>query len=399
MAMKQRVKKSNVKVPVKKKADGIELKAVKLKEMVSRAVKGASNNKLVPLTSMLNIELKDKKLTLTTTDATNYLYIIEDKIDGDDFYVTVPVEVFSKLISHMTCETVKLNLKGNALEVVGNGTYKIELPMDENGDIIKFPDPRQEAELETLGDIQLTSILTILNTAKASIATTLEIPCYTGYYCGERVITTDTYKICGIDLNLFGDNAYLISPELMNLLSVMTFEDIGVDANEDTFIFSSPDCVIYGRTMEGIEEFQVEDIDNVLDTEFPAMCKIKKSSILSLLDRISLFVTSFDKNEIGLTFTKEGLQVASKALSGVEVVKYVESENFQDFECSVDIKMLQSQIQALAGDVVEIWYGENDMMSIVEGNITEVICFLDGEEVEDEEEVDDEDMDVEDDEE
>ena len=71
------------------------------KEIISRAIKGASQNKLIPLTSLMAIQLKDDQLTVITSDATNYLYINQDNIAGDDFYVVVQVEQFSKLISKL----------------------------------------------------------------------------------------------------------------------------------------------------------------------------------------------------------------------------------------------------------------------------------------------------------
>ena len=52
----------------------LKIKTTKLQEMLARAVQGASENKLLALTTLLAIELKDSKLTITTTDTTNYLY-------------------------------------------------------------------------------------------------------------------------------------------------------------------------------------------------------------------------------------------------------------------------------------------------------------------------------------
>lgn len=384
-----------VKKPVGKSAlkpkgvqGGIELKTAKLKEMVGRAVKGASFKSIIPLTSMMAIELKDSRLTLKTTDSTNYLYIMEDKIPGDDFYAVVLADQFAKLISKMTCENVTLTLKLNALEVVGNGKYLIELQQEDEGGMVQFPDPRAEAELEPLeNEIQLTTVLSILGTAKSSLATTLENPCYTGYYCGDRVLTTNTFKICGMDLQLW-EEPRLISSEMMELLSVMTAENISVDAAGDEIMFSSPDCVVYGRTMEGIEDFQVEDIEGVLDMEFPSMCKLKKSHVLQLLDRLSLFVTFMDKDEVDFAFTKEGLQVSSKASSGTELIKYLESEDFSDFVCSVDIGMLIAQVKAIAGDTVELYYGDENALKLVEGNTVQVLS-LQGTDEEADDELDD----------
>ena len=92
-----------------------------LQTMVVKSMKGASCNKMIPLTSLMAIELKDNRLSLITTDATNYLYVSETKVEGDDFYVVVQADMFSKLISRLTCEKVKLELSDNVLKVKGNG--------------------------------------------------------------------------------------------------------------------------------------------------------------------------------------------------------------------------------------------------------------------------------------
>ena len=55
----------------------LKIKTLKMQEMVSKAIKGASGNKMIPITSLMAIELKENVLTLTTTDASNYVKIIE----------------------------------------------------------------------------------------------------------------------------------------------------------------------------------------------------------------------------------------------------------------------------------------------------------------------------------
>lgn len=352
----------------------------KLQEMVARSVKGASNNKLIPITSLMAIEVKNNKLTLITTDATNYLYITEDKVLSEDFYVVVPVDVFSKLVSKMTCETIILNVKPDLqlLEVKGNGNYKIELPLDENGQLIKYPDPYVQFDLPSK-TIHLSTIKVILDTLKPALATTLEIPCYTGYYVGESIIATDTYKIADMDVNLFDQNV-LISGELMNLLNVMTAEKIEVTIHTNIIQFETPDCRIYGRLMEGIEEFAVEPISALVDTEFDSMCSMEKTLLLQVLDRLSLFVGTYDKNAVRFTFTKEGLEVASKAANSIEVIPYISSSDFKDFTCMIDIAMITQEIKAIQSDVISMYYGEDNAVKLEDGNITIIVALLEDEE-------------------
>ena len=71
-----------------------------MQRLVSRVIKGASNNKLLPLTSFVNISLKDKRLRLDTTDMTNYTSAIEYNVEGEDFEYPAFLEFFpSKLRS------------------------------------------------------------------------------------------------------------------------------------------------------------------------------------------------------------------------------------------------------------------------------------------------------------
>lgn len=358
------------------------MNAVKLKDMVSRAVKGVGNNKLIPLTSLMAIEVKDNKLTLITTDATNYLYITEDKVVADDFYVVVDANTFSKLISKMTCENVTLEAKVGILHVKGNGDYRIELPLDENGEPIKYPDPydKLRTSVEDVGIVNRTTIQVILDSIKPALAMTLENPCYTGYYIGEQVVATDTYKIASMGVKLFESEPKLISAELMDLLAVINDEKIKVEMNDTDVVFSTSDCVVCGKFMEGIEDYAIDAIMGLVDTEINSSCSIPKNAILQLLDRLSLFVGTYDKNAIHLTFTPNGLQVSSKAANGVEIIDYVSSENFKDFTCTVDIQMLTQEIKAIQNDIVELYYGEDNAIKMTDGNITIIIATLDDEE-------------------
>ena len=374
----------------KEKKTGIELDTVLFKDMVARAKKGVGNNNMIPLTSMMAIELQDNKLTLITTDSKNFLYIIQDNIPGDDFYAVVIADTFAALVAKTTSETIHLDLKDNSLEFVGNGKYMIELP-DEEGEMVEFPDPRQDVELDILDDIHLTTINSILTTVKPSLSVTMEEPCYTGYYCGKKVIAANGDQITCMNVKLW-DEPRILSSQTMDLLSVMTSENISVEANKDIVIFSSPDCVVYGHTMDCLSEFDIKGISDALNTDFTSTCKVKKSSLVQLLDRISLFVADkIDKNEIVLTFTDKGIQVSSKASSGIELIKYLESDQFEPFTCTIDIHMLSNEIKSLVDDAIEIWYGDEDEACIkfTEGKIIKLLAlsseFEDDDEDEDEE--------------
>lgn len=363
----------------------MKLKTTLLQSLVARAIKGASMNKMLPITSLMAIELKDNKLRLTTTDGTNYLYVGEDKVEGDDFYVVVTADIFAKLVAKMTCEYISIDIDHNfnkgavtgGLTVVGNGTYSLEIPLDEDGEMVKYPDPAK-AELNTIdcGEIKLSTVKYILATAKSALAQTNEIECYTGYYVGDSVIATDTYKICNVDIKLFNKPA-LVRAETFDLLDTFIDESIEYERANDVIVFKSGNDCIYSPLMDSIDSYQVDAIMSLVETDMPSVCSVSKVAMMQLLDRLSLFVSPYDKNGIYLTFTRTGMQVDSKKANSTEVVEYKSSENFQNFTCCIDIEMLRTQIKSTVNDLLTIRYGDNSAIQIVDGNTTQVIALLD----------------------
>lgn len=353
----------------------LKLKTLKMQEMVSKAVKGASNNKMIPITSLMAIELKDNVLTLTTTDASNYVKIIEKQVEGENFYIVVQTDTFSKLVAKTSVEFITLTLKENQLEVKGNGTYSIELPLDEEGKLIKFPEYKFNDKADK-SVVNLTTIKSILGANKAALAETMEVPCYTGYYFGEdAVVTTDTFKICHNEIKVF-DHTMLLPCELISLLAIMTDEKITVQQADGKILFSTENCVIYGTELDGIDDFAIEAITGFVNSEFESMCKLPKAALLAVLDRLLLFVTNYDKNGVYITFTKDGVLISSKKSTGSELIKYQDSENFQPYTCCADIQLLKTQISAQDGELVELYYGHEKAIKMVSGKITQITALL-----------------------
>lgn len=357
----------------------VTIPAVKFQDMVARATKGASENKLLPITSMMCIQLENNVLKLTTTDTANTLVIMSPKIEGDDMYVVVPVKQFSGLIAKTTSDSIKLVVKGDKLEVHGNGVHSIELPTDEDG-VIQFP----KFSFEKQGEgniINLSSIKDILSINKACVAKTIDTPCLCGYYLGDQVITTDEQTICFNDMKLT-DVDYLVSPEMMELLSLSKQEKITWWYKDGFFLFETEDLILHGAEHDGKENFPAEEIMSYLDTEFTSHCKLSKLALQGTIDRLALFIEPYDKNGAYLTFTKDGVKVTSKKSSSDEIIPYMESHSFNAFVCCVDIPMLKGLIDANPGESIELWYGNESCMKITSNKITQVIALLEDESLE-----------------
>ena len=351
----------------------------RMKEAVNKAIKGAGFNNLIPITSMIGIKLSDGKLRLLTTDMTNTLCIIIDKVAGDDMDITVDADKFGKLIAKTTSEDIDLSVNDDILYVKANGTYKIPLISDEEG-LVTFP-----ALSETKGkttNVKLTSIMQAYNINKSALAKTLENPALTGYYCGDMVISTDANVITFNDFKMFEqDEPLLISPQLMQLLTLNNHEDIKLIADKTLLTFITDDMVVQGAVMEGIEDFPADDVKAYLDEAFTSSCKVPKDLLLATLDRLALFIEPYDKNGAYFTFGRKGINIHSKKDASTETINYVESKDFEPFVCCVDIPMLKEQLQANPDDTVKICYGNENALKIESGKVTQVIALLEDEDL------------------
>lgn len=353
----------------------LTLKTLKLQEMVAKSIQGASNNKMIPITSLMAIQWKDGILTLTTTDAANTLKIL-DKLEGEDFYVVLQTEIFSKLIAKTTTETITLNLKENGLEVKGNGTYNIELPLDEEGKLIKFPEYKMDHAKAEKSTTTLPIIKTILTANKAAVANTMELPHFTGYYFDDdKVITTDTFKVCNNAVKVL-PRKMLLPTDLVDLLSIIDEEKIDIEIVKNKILFITKNVIIYGTEMGGINDYPIDAIEAYSQTAFENMCRLPKLATLNMLDRLSLFISPYEKNSIYLTFSTDGLICSSKRSNGTELIKYQESTNFKPFACSLDIAVLKTLISSQDGEVIELWYGQDQVIKMIDGKITQIMALL-----------------------
>ncbi|MBR4377308.1 MAG: hypothetical protein IKP50_00260 [Bacilli bacterium] len=353
----------------------LSIKTLELQEMVDKVGTCVSNNKLIPLTSLLSIGVKDKHLVLTATDATNYFYSLsKSEVDCEDFEIAVIADLFIKLIQKMTSENITITVD-ESVKVKGNGNYTLALILDENGGNIKFPKKFSLDEFRNDGGtLKLTTINTILNYNKPSLATSLSLPALTMYYCGDKVITSDRSKMCSTQVKTF-DKPYLISAKLMELLSKMSDEDIMVLTTDKDLIFRTSNELIYSPIADGIETFPVKVLDDLSTSAFPSTCKVSRSAVVEVLDRLALFVSAYDKKVITLTFTRDGIMFSSKNSDGVELIPYISSTDFKDYQCSLDVEMLKSQIATQSEDAIEIAYGSEVAVKLILNNVIQIIAL------------------------
>ena len=353
----------------------MKIKTELLKELVSKAMQCAGDNKLIPLTQFLGIKANNDIIKLVTTDATNYMYVFGELDNDDELEITVFAEQFSKLISKMTSEFTYLAIKDGNLEVKGNGTYTLELPLDEEGEPIKYPNPLGDIKYEfEKNKIAIKDIKLMADTMSPSLATTDELPALKNYYVGETVMTASRNELTSYNVKI-ADREVLMSLKLVELLSIME-NDISYYIDDDRMIFYTDNITIYSKWDNDVEEYPIEKLNELVSTSFNSVCKVNKNDFIALLERISLFVGKYDKAVVRLYFEKDGIRVSNKDRMSNELIEYKDSKKYKSYDCVLNIQMLLEQLKAYSKDTVEIHYNNPVAIKFVADNVTQIIALL-----------------------
>ena len=349
--------------------------------MFNKAIRGASNNKLVPLTSYIGITVVPNVISLLTTDGMNYLNVATTIDDiGGELRAVVVAETFTKLVRKLSGETVKLELTDKYLIVECNGTYKLELLLDDEGKTIEFHMPSDFdnfAGKEPVGSFDRTTITRIMTSLKQSLATVPTRPHYCCYRMGDEIVATDTSLISILNQKVF-DSARLVSAECMNLLDVVVGEGESAVAYkfDHALVFACGQDVLYTREPNGIENFNVDAIKGFADGDFPYQCTISAPALIDAFERIDLFVGEYDAGAVNLKFDQDGVTISSKSTSGVEQVQYETVTGQSEFECVADVTSLLTVFRAQQSTEVTLYFGGEQTIKLVDGDLVTILALM-----------------------
>lgn len=359
----------------------MRIKTEQLKTLVSKASVGVGGNKLIPITELMGIKSGNGKMLLETTDGDNYVYVDSDVDTKDGIEVVVFAEQFAKLIGKLTSEYVSLDIEDGNLVVKANGTYTIELPLDENGEMIKYPDPISSVvrDVESC-EVSIADVKNAVDVAKSSLATTLERPALTNYYVGDSIFATDGCIVTEYRTKLFNAEQ-MVSPKFMDILSSFTTSSANVEILDDCIIAKSDGMSVYCKVTEDTGDYALDEVKQFVGTKFNNQCKVDKSQLVSAIDRIALFVDKYDNDAIRLEFENDSIIVSNVKSGSSEQIEYKErktknKKKFEPSEVYINASMLMEQLKAYPGEVITIEHGTDFAISLVSEQTTQIVSLM-----------------------
>lgn len=302
----------------------VTVPTVVLRDLVARAVKGSTNVDLLPLSSLMQVQVVDGKMYVTTTDNVNYLTAYADVV-AENFEMMVQSKIFSQAVSKLTSETTTFIIEGNKVTVEANGKYNLSIVTDADGSAVKFT---QKPVVEAIGNtyhLKPEEVRSILTLSKSCKAEKNEVPAVIGNYYmdSDKVLTTNYYKACSNPVKLT-DSPILLSSAVIDLVNTVVDES-GVDVyqNDEYIVFESTKGRLIGSKILDISEYPATDLSNLISNDLASAVTMNRTLFIQAVDRMCLFVDTYEQNRLYLTFTADGLNLYSSKTDSSEVVNYI----------------------------------------------------------------------------
>lgn len=365
----------------------LSMPTVRFQDLISKANKGCSNNKMIPVTGLMGMSLRNNTLTLKTTDGRNFLTVIEKDVQGDNFDVVVSTELFIKLVMKMTSEkiVVELDAENKSLIVKGNGTYNVQLPLEGDGELIRWP--RMNDVGESVSQVYKTKpagFRKAVSTNKSALATTLEIAALNKYFVEDgRVVTCDSIVVCESKETILR-NRVLLDQSFMDLISLFPDDEVEVEVFSNGVKVVGKSMELTGRLTEEVGSYPIDALHTYFETKFGYTCKVNRSSMLSSLGRLDLFVEVNDEKSLLVNFTEKGIILKSKRGSATEFLPYEEALSLQPGQeqitptYTINLDKLSETLSSQSEVNVIIGYGDSSALKIYSGTLTHIVSLVGG---------------------
>ena len=335
----------------------------------------------------LELKVENNKFVMAITNREYYVYVdLNVDIDDPNFHATVNADIFLKLISKITTDTVELKIDDNNLIIVGNGNYK--LPMIYDGSkLLVLPEiniSNVTVNFNIDGNI-LTSI-NKYNTKQLSMGT-ISRPIQKLYYVDEQGAVTFTSGACVNKFTLTNPVRMLLNSKLVKLFNLFKNKRInfsmGYDAISEDIIqtkarFEADNVIITAILSSNdpeLNSFPVAAIRGRAFDNYDNSVSLNKKELLQTIDRLMLFPSSYNNRMYSkFIFSKDLVTIYDSAKKNKEAIYYSNSSTIDnEYEAILDLNDVKSTLDSFADQYVTFNFGNGQAVVLTVGNVYNVI--------------------------
>lgn len=335
-----------------------------------------------------NLELKVENSTLILT-VTNGSYMVKSKLpifEDINFHATVNAELFLKLISKITTETVEFSISGNSLVIIGNGEYKIPL-IYEDDHLLALPEIQVENVTNSF-NISSTTLKSILqyNGKELSKNSTVSNIVQKLYYIDNQGAITFTSGACVNSFNLGSDVKFLLTQKVVTLFKLFGEEDVKFELGHTMVGTATQTRVKFDSGLFTIVSIVPGD-ENLINTvpvtairgrafaDYPYTINVNRRELLNAFERLMLFFDNSSIRAYGyLEFTNDKLKVYDYSKHNYEEVSITNNgATINLYTAYIDISDITTTLGSLDAEHVTIHFGNNQAFVVSKPSVRAVL--------------------------
>ena len=195
------------------------LRIEEIQNACGKILAAVDSNTLSVLTETLQLKTAEKNLYISVTNREYFAQVKIPMSEDIEFHATVNANLFLKLISQITTDTIEINIVDNSLIIKGNGTYKLPLIFDGDG-LLELPEI--EIGNPTVNfEIDSNILLSILQyNSKELTKGIISKPIQKLYYMDEEGCVTFTTGACVNSFTLAQPVKILLNDRLVKLFKL-----------------------------------------------------------------------------------------------------------------------------------------------------------------------------------
>lgn len=357
----------------------------------SKILTAVDSNTVSAVTETLQLSTEGKNLYISVTNKEYFARVKLEMAEPVDFKATVNANLFLKLVSQITTETIELSVEESSLIIKGNGTYKLPLIFD--GDkLMELPEivihnPTVNFKIDS------NILLSILQfNSKELSKGIISRPIQKLYYVDEHGALTFTTGACVNSFELQQPVKLLLNDRLVKLFKLFKGEQVdftlGYDTiSEDTIQtkvrFESDDIIITAVLScddNMLESFPVNAVRGRANSDYPYSVNVNREQLIQTINRLLLFTSANGAKDIinpfsTFEFKKNSMIVWDTNHENYEEVFYSNTECAVDdkYVAILDLKDLKTTLENCTEQYVVLHFGDSQAVVIARGNIKNVV--------------------------
>lgn len=375
------------------------IRSEKFQDICSKILPAVDTNETSTLSATLELVTRDKVLYVNVTNREYYVQVKLDLDEDIDFHATVNANLFLKLISQITTDTIELSVDDTNIKIKGNGNYKLPLIYDDDK-LLELPtiDIINETNTFNIKSDILKSILQF--NSKELTKGVASKPVQKMYYVDENGAITFTSGACVNNFSLEYPVKLLFNNRLVKLFKLfdtdnvkftLGYDEIAEDIIQTKVRFETPSINIIAilscddKLLKSVPVAAIRNRANV--DNYPYNITINKDLLLQATNRLSLFSSGFGSKEvikpyITLEFNKDFVTIYDVHKENKETLYFDNSaanfDSTEPYEVIIDLNELRSTLDTCAEQYLNINFGDDSAIVISRQNIHNVIpqCSL-----------------------